>query len=345
MAEQSGISWTDATFNPWIGCTKVGPGCDNCYAEALMDKRWKRVTWGTGRPRLATSERNWKLPLLWEKEHEAFALAHGRRRRVFCASLADVFDNEVPIEWRVNLFQLIADTPHIDWLVLTKRIGNAASMINEASRAVYKGAGEQTWPWDNVWIGATVVNQEEADRDIPKLLAVPARVRFLSIEPMLGPIDMQLPCSARCPNRTCFPLQGHLNERCVVDSEEGGIVVECICSRLNGLDWVIVGGESGAKARPFHVDWARAIVQQCQAAGVPVHVKQLGAQPRGWCAGMVHVEPEEREGWNCDFYEAHEQGGECPGRCAAMVDRAGGDPAEWPEDLRVQQWPELRGRR
>lgn len=326
MAEQSEISWTDATFNPWIGCTKVGPGCDNCYAEALMEKRWKRVTWGTGQARLATSERNWKLPLLWEKEHEAFTLAHGRRRRVFCASLADVFDNEVDPAWRVDLFQLIADTPHIDWLVLTKRIGNAASMINEASRAVYKGAGEPTWPWKNVFLGATVVNQEEADRDIPKLLATPARVRFLSIEPMLGPItltevqhDRMYEVNALTGDHGLYrPLRGRSDAR---------------------LHWVIVGGESGAKARPFHVDWARSIVKQCQAAGVPVHVKQLGAQPRGWCAGMAHVKPEEREGWNCDFYEAHEQGAECPGRCAAMVDRAGGDPSEWPEDLRVQQWP------
>lgn len=305
MAEQSGISWTDATFNPWIGCTKVGPGCDNCYAEALMDKRWKRVTWGTGRPRLATSERNWKLPLLWEKEHEAFALAHGRRRRVFCASLADVFDNEVDPAWRVDLFQLIADTPHLDWMLLTKRIGNAAHMINEASRAVYKGSGEPTWPWDNVWLGVTVVNREELLRDGPKLMATEAAMRFWSAEPLLEDLG---------------ELPAHLVP-----------------------DWVIVGGESGPKARPFHVDWARSIVKQCRAAGVPVHVKQLGAQPRGWCAGMAHVEPEEREGWDCDFYEAHEQGAECPGRCAAMVDRAGGDPSEWPEDLRVQQWPALEG--
>ena len=344
MAEQSGISWTDATFNPWSGCTKVGPGCDNCYAEAREDKRLHRVQWGPGQPRRRTTT-TWRDPVKWNANHAAFFAQHGRRQRVFCASLADVFDNEVDPAWRVDLFQLIADTPNLDWLILTKRIGNAARMINEASRTVYKGAGEPTWPWENVWLGATVVNQEEADRDIPKLLATPARVRFLSMEPLLGSVDLQRACTARCPNRTCFPLQGHVNERCVVDSEQGGIVVECICSRLNGLHWVIVGGESGANARPFHVGWARSIVKQCQAAGVPVHVKQIGAQPRGWCAGMVHVEPKEREGWNCDFYEAHEQGGECPGRCAAMVAPAGGDPTEWPEDLRVQQWPALEGPR
>jgi len=101
MAEKTGISWTDSTFNPWIGCTKYGPGCDNCYAEALMDKRWHRVQWGKGKARQKTSASNWQAPLHWEKHHEAFALAHGRRRRVFCASLADVFDNEAPPHWRV----------------------------------------------------------------------------------------------------------------------------------------------------------------------------------------------------------------------------------------------------
>lgn len=336
MAEQSGISWTDATFNPWIGCQKVGPGCDHCYAEHLMDTRLHRVNWGPSQPRKRTSAANWRQPLLWEREHEAFALTHGRRRRVFCASLADVFDNEVDPAWRAKLFALIASTPNLDWMLLTKRIGNVAKMIEAP------GMQKCGLP-DNVWLGATVVNQEEADRDIPKLLATPARVRFLSLEPLLEPVDLQRACTARCPNRTCFPLQGHINERCVVDSEQGGIVLECICSRLNGLHWVILGGESGAKARPFHVDWARSIVNQCQAARVPVHVKQLGAQPRGWCASLVHCEPADREDVYCDFYEAHEQGAPCPGRCAAMVDKAGGDWDEWPEDLRVREWPALEG--
>lgn len=158
MAEKTGISWTDSTFNPWIGCTKVGPGCDLCYAEALMDKRWHRVQWGSGA--------NWKQPLLWEKEHEAFMLAHGRRRRVFCASLADVFDNEAPPQWRGELWALVKATPHLDWLILTKRIGNVAGM-----------APAEGLP-SNVWLGATMVNQPEWDRDARKLLAVDASVRY-----------------------------------------------------------------------------------------------------------------------------------------------------------------------
>jgi protein gp37 len=134
MAEKTGISWTDSTFNPWIGCTKIGPGCDHCYAEALMDRRWHRVQWGSGQQRERTSAANWKQPLLWEREHEAFALMHGRRRRVFCASLADVFDNEAPPQWRGELWSLVKETPHLDWLILTKRIGNARANLTDTAR-------------------------------------------------------------------------------------------------------------------------------------------------------------------------------------------------------------------
>ena len=250
MAEDTAISWCDSTFNPWIGCTKVGPGCDHCYAEALMDTRWHKVQWGAGQQRQRTSAANWRKPLLWEREHEAFALMHSRRRRVFCASLADVFDNEVEPAWRADLFALIAQTPHLDWLLLTKRIGNAKAMLGD-----YK-----TVPLlPNIWLGATVVNQEEADRDIPKLLAVPARVRFLSIEPMLEQIELR--------------TRGYFNY-CERPDRTG---------RADGthvlrppLDWVICGGESGPNARPMHPDWVRSLRDQCAAAGVPFHFKQWG---------------------------------------------------------------------
>lgn len=241
MSEHTEISWTDATFNPWEGCQKVGPGCDHCYAET-RNARYaggKAINWGPGAPRRRTSVSNWNLPRRWNREHDAFFAEHGRRRRVFCASLADVFDNAVPVQWRRDLFDLIEATPNLDWLLLTKRIGNARSLYGEAYL-------DSARPWPaNVWLGATVVNQEEADRDIPKLLAVPARVRFLSIEPMLGPISLD-----------CFPVYGE-DERPL-------------------LHWVICGGESGPGARPMHPDWARSLRDQCQAAGVPFHFKQWG---------------------------------------------------------------------
>ena len=176
MAENSKIEWCHHTFNPWTGCTKIGPGCDHCYAEGWA-KRSGIVQWGPGAERRRTSEANWRQPVKWNAEAERL----GVRYRVFCASLADVFDNAVPVEWRRDLFDLIAKTPNLDWLLVTKRIGNAKTMMADALHlnptALSNG---QIWPLPNVWLGITVVNQAEADRDIPKLLATPAVVRFLS---------------------------------------------------------------------------------------------------------------------------------------------------------------------
>ena len=243
MTENSKIEWTDHTFNPWVGCTKISPGCDHCYAESWA-KRSGRVQWGGARSR--TTAQYWQQPFAWAEK----AWAAGRRARVFCASLADVFDNTVIPEWRADLFRLIRNTPELDWLLLTKRIGNAATMIEQAMRDC--GVGENfrpDVPWQNIWLGATVVNQAEADRDIPKLIATPAAVRFLSCEPLLGPIDLR---------------------RLLEDQEHEPSYVGPT------LDWVIVGGESGGNARPMHPAWPRDLRDQCAAAGVAFHFKQWG---------------------------------------------------------------------
>ena len=250
MAENSAIEWTDHTFNPWLGCTKVSPACDHCYAEARMDTRLHIVQWGPHAERKRTSKRNWKDPVKWNNAAAAFMAEHGRRQRVFCASLADVFDNQVPQAWRDDLFALIEATPHLDWLLLTKRIGNVANMLPVPFDFA------RLYP--NVWLGATICNQAEADRDIPKLLATDARVRFLSIEPMLGPIDLERP-------------------RPGPDLDQGGGRMICQPWLIqSGIDWVICGGESGSGARPMHPDWARSLRDQCQAAGVPFLFKQWG---------------------------------------------------------------------
>ena len=180
MAENSKIEWTTHTFNPWIGCTKVSPACDHCYAEAMMDTRYGRVTWGAGEDRKRTSPANWRLPRRWDKQ----AQRAGVRPFVFCASLADVFDNEVEPLWRNQLFDLIKDTPNLIWLLLTKRIGNVNKMTSPF-------AGSRCLP-PNAAIGATMANQEEYDRDRMKLLdaamACSPLFTFASIEPMLGPV-------------------------------------------------------------------------------------------------------------------------------------------------------------
>lgn len=186
MGENSKIEWTTHTFNPWIGCTKVSPACDHCYAEAMMDTRYGRVSWGAGEDRSRTSAANWRKPYAWDRQ----AMEMGERPFVFCASLADVFDNEVDPIWRRDLFALIEATPSLIWLLLTKRIGNVLKMTNPCS-------GNPPLPV-NAALGATMANQEEYDRDRIKLRDAADHCgplfTFGSFEPLLGPIILD--CNA-----------------------------------------------------------------------------------------------------------------------------------------------------
>lgn len=238
MAENSKIEWTDHTFNPWMGCTKVSDGCKNCYAEEMMDRRYGKVQWGPQGQRVRTSAANWQKPLAWNRK----AAAEGRRYRVFCASLADVFENREGLaSWRNDLFHLIEKTPNLDWQLLTKRPENVMEMVG------HDWYGE--FP-PNVWIGTSVENQAMADKRIPALLEIPAKVRFLSMEPLLGEVNLEdLAYEAAGPAWAGY-------------------------NRL--IDWIIVGGESGKNARPMHLDWVRAIRDQCVGAGVPFFFKQWG---------------------------------------------------------------------
>lgn len=184
MAENSGIEWTHHTFNPWIGCTRISPACDRCYA-ATWAQRYGQVRWGDA-PRHRTSAANWSQPVKWNRRAEAA----GIRYRVFCASLADVFDNHGSITsgWRGDLWHLIHRTPHLDWLLLTKRPQNITKMLPEGYGAPAWGEG-----WPNVWLGITAENQEEFDRRWPHLAKIPAAVRFVSYEPALGRLSIVHP--------------------------------------------------------------------------------------------------------------------------------------------------------
>ena len=218
MAENSKIEWCHHTFNPWFGCTKVSTGCANCYAEQLMDNRYGKVQWGKGNPRKRTSDANWKNPIRWNKRAGCFP---GKRTRVFCGSLCDWLDDEVPIEWLSDLLNLIRLTPNLDWLLLTKRPENWKKRLQLLAVINTKVAN---WVHfgnipENVWIGTSVENQEQADKRIPELLKIPARVRFLSCEPLLGDLDI-------------FNVDGDIH-------------------------WVICGGESGPHARRMDQKWAR----------------------------------------------------------------------------------------
>jgi protein gp37 len=277
MMAETTIEWTAThlpdgtalpgyTFNPWIGCQKVGPGCDHCYAEISTPVRVMRAEgqelWGPGAPRRLTSDANWRKPLAWNAQ----AAKSGIRRKVFCASLADVFDNAIDPAWREDLWRLIQSTPCLDWLLLTKRPGNIGGML-----PTFADWGEG---WPHVWLGCTVVNQAEADRDIPKLLAVPAAVRFLSVEPLLGPLDLSHWMGVH-----------HSRDNNMADPETRDAINKMILLAReqfraehgnHGINWIIVGGESGPHARPMHPDWARSLRDLCAAVGVPFFFKQWG---------------------------------------------------------------------
>lgn len=252
MGEHTKIQWCDATFNPWIGCTKVSPGCDHCYAEGMA--RRLGVKWNTPY-RLLFDNEHWSKPRTWDRR----AAREGRRMRVFCASMADVFDNQIETSERDRLWKLISETPNLDWLLLTKRIGNAARML-----PVDWGRG-----YPNVWLGISVVNQDETDRDVPKLIETRAAIRFLSCEPLLSRIDL------------CAQLGMWWNQ--TMECWEGtGQTINCDVWDRKRIDWVIVGGESGFKARPMETRWAASLREQCRGADVAFFMKQ-GSQ-NGWGA-------------------------------------------------------------
>jgi protein gp37 len=286
MGTETAIQWTDHTFNPWIGCTKVSEGCRNCYAAA-QDHRWGHERWGPGAPREVTSVSNWRKPILWN----AAAAAAGKRARVFCASLADVFDVEAPEGALAWLWALIEATPWLDWQLLTKRPERVPALLPWGSGA----------PWPNVWIGTSAEDQGTWDNRVQHLGRINAAVRFVSAEPLLGPID--------CGNAFDEPPAG---------------------SSYKPVDWVIVGGESGGGARPMSIEWARAIVHQVPRERA-VFVKQLGSKPYEE-RGPLDVSQAKRP-LRLPLPPAP------PFVPLRLSHYKGGDPEEWPAELRVREFP------
>lgn len=271
MAENTKIQWAHHSFNPWRGCAKVSPACDNCYAEA-MAKRNPGVlgTWGENGTRPMASESYWRQPHKWNAEAEAA----GENHRVFCASLADVFEARADLrEARWRLGQLILKTPHLDWLLLTKRPENWRQCFGEMWHDGDKGEAPP-----NVWMGATAENQTTLRKRLPILAEIPAKRRFLSMEPLL--------------ERPDFAATAELSDA------------------LFRLDWIIVGGESGPRSRPFPLAFVRSLKKDLFATGVKLFVKQLGAMP------VIGSRPLE------------------------LKSHSGGDMSEWPPDLRVRQVPQ-----
>jgi protein gp37 len=282
MGEQTKIQWCDHTFNPWIGCAKVSPGCANCYAAVDTPARVARAQgeelWGRLASRRVTSDANWRKPPAWDRE----ALAAGERRRVFCASQSDwLEDREDLVAPRARLLELVEATPNLDWLLLTKRPEGYYARMREITGEWHLPAH---YPLPNAWIGASVEDQSRADVRIPALIAIPAAIRFLSVEPLLGPVDLS-------------PWLGQ-----------------------DTIRWVIVGGESGPAARPCNLYWIRDVLDQCRAAGVACFVKQLGAR----------IFFDATRGTRYDDHTYYKSS-----------DTKGGDPDEWPGDLRVREFPSV----
>jgi len=303
--EHTKIQWCDRTFNPWEGCEKVSPGCKNCYAEA-RNRRFgggEAVNWGPGAPRQRMSTRYWEQPLAWDKA--SYDERVGDRPRIFCASLSDWLDPAVPTRWRVDLLNVIRRTPNLDWLLLTKRPQHFQGLMRAAFRLASELSREndtvlapqmdRTTGWieewvnshrlpnggtgapANVWVGTSVEDQARTEERIPALLSIPARVRFLSCEPLLERVHLDF----------------------------GAPRFRTADSYHSEIHWVICGGESGKGARPFDPEWARDMRVECALSRVPFFMKQMGSAP-------VALD---------------------------LIDKKGGDPGEWPEDLRVREFP------
>lgn len=388
MAENSKIEWTDHTFNPWSGCTKVAEGCKFCYAEVNYSVKMRGVKWGPNGNRILAADGTWKEPLKWSKQ----AAAEGVRKRVFCASLADVFEDwierngfpgrilnhkgeflhlccQCQAEWattgeddvlkpskhsvcpncresgplnyltmndcRRRLFALIDQTPHLDWLLLTKRPENVRrmwpDMANTKNRTI-------TEPYrKNCWLGTSIATQADADRNIPELLKCRdlAPVLFVSAEPLIEPVDLtRLPTGSwgygKVDVMSGFLCGAEPDEVYDYEASPGGFVRnpagEWDRGEL-GIDWLIIGGESGPHARPCDVAWIRSLKDQCQAAGVSCFVKQLGAK----CFDSQIGEP-----IDFDRYAVGLNDGVA---YLTLLDPKGGDWSEWTNDLRVREFP------
>jgi len=285
MAETSKIEWTDATWNPVTGCTKVSPGCDHCYAETFAE-RWRGTPGHHFENGFDVTLRPERIdqPLRWKKP-----------RKVFVNSMSDLFHEAIPDEFIANVFATMAATPRHTYQVLTKRHGRMRSLLNREGfadqvldwgRATMRRedssprAIHQEWPLPNVWLGVSVEDQKRADLRIPALLNTLAAVRFLSCEPLLGPVDLDQP---RCDDHDRLEVVTDAHgqewcEPCSADGFSGELSFGHWLDPLNdGIAWVIVGGESGPGARPMDPAWARSLRDQCQAGGVPFHFKQWGA--------------------------------------------------------------------
>ena len=344
MSSGSNIEWTDASWQVTSGCTKVSPGCKNCYAEtmanrlagmALKDLDAGRYPKGKASYLTVISNGAWNRKVVTLPENLTIPLRWKKPRMIFVNSMSDLFHADVPFEFVDQVFAVMAVAHHHTYQVLTKRPERMAEYfargylpIERAARPVFTLHGREPAPrrtdpigklmhgegLEHVWIGTSVENQETANERVPQLLRCPATIRFLSVEPLLDDVDLRM---EKTEDWTAADYK-----RDKIDPLD----VKPYRRIPFGIDWVIVGGESGHDARPCDVGWIRSVVRQCAEAGVPCFVKQVGARP----CGFDQWSHPDNEGRGIDI------GGDT-GR--KLADSKGGDPAEWPADLRVRQMP------
>lgn len=343
------IAWTDRTWNPVRGCSVVSPGCHSCYAM----KQAHRFS-GPGQPYegltklTARSGPQWTGQIRLVEEALLEPLKWRKPARVFVNSMSDLFHEGVPDAFIDQVFAVMALAPRHTFQVLTKRpermrdyfapgkyrdvkVADAAKVLHRQVRpfalpdeSIFEARPVafnlpwmiHAWPLPNVWLGVSVEDQQRADERIPLLLQTPAAVRFISAEPLLGPVDLVMPLRAYCPTCDCYLLGQRMGAPYFGNDPYHGRVDEWCGTTSTHLDWVIVGGESGPGARPMCVSWVRNIVHDCAEAKVPCFVKQLGAKP----------------------YEQYDDGGVLSD--VRLHDRKGGDPAEWESYLRVREFPQ-----
>jgi protein gp37 len=385
VAANTSIEWCDRSWNPVRGCSIVSPGCHSCYAmkqahrfagpggsyEGLTKRTERSGPQWTGK--VITVESALLEPLSWRKP-----------ARVFVNSMSDLFHEDVPDAFIDKVFAVMALADRHTFQVLTKRADRMRAYMLDLNRV--DRIDEHIWQWHtesttnampiggvlpNVWLGVSVENQQYADERIPLLLQTPAAVRFISAEPLLGPLDLRsyvhnvstyhvsVDVEGAIKNRACDFLTDNgrpmspeeaetalrslvaegvkrikSTDECVGFSDQTG----CPGHRHRRVDWVIVGGESGPGARPFDLAWARSIVQQCKAAGVACFVKQVGAVPM---MGDADWRSEFGDG-RVRILSATNHRRVPDGFVPIAMNRKGGDPSEWPEDIRVRQFPEAR---
>jgi protein gp37 len=362
MGDKTSIEWTEASWNPVRGCSRVSKGCEHCYADGVA-----RRFAGVGQPYegLVRIGKDGKAKAQWNgtvrvvSEHLADPLRWTRPRMVFVNSMSDLFHEALPFETIAAIFGVMAAAPQHTFQVLTKRpqrareffdwyegesgtgaspyaavctareaLANAGEKhvrdaLAGATRDALAGATED-WALPNVWLGVSVEDQATADERIPHLLACPAAVRWVSYEPALGPVRFDRLTGA--------------------DGIWTDAMPERMSEREAGLDWIVVGGESGPGARPFDLAWARSVIAQCREAGVAVFVKQLGAAPVDGERSAIY----DRHGLAAPSLAHEEAGMLAPQYAGGRVvrpapfrvrDRKGGAMREWPKDLRVREWP------